>query len=152
MALKDQIHQTKPYRSVADEAFLVIQRSADRLMRTFAQMLKEQAELTPVQYNVLRIVRGAGDEGRTCGEIAERLVTADPDVTRLLDRMVKRGWIERRRCKHDRRVVRSYIAAPGSALIDQLEQPVSAFTKDQLGTIDDKRLRQLIATLEALNL
>src|SRR5947209_2864492 len=89
------------------------------------------AELSPTQYNVLRILRGAGPEGLACGRIAERMITRDPDMTRLLDRMKKRGLIERHRCPKDRRVVRGRLTAAGARLLEKLDGPVLDLVRRQ---------------------
>ena len=83
-------------------------------------------------------------------EIADRLITKDPDVTRLLDRMEKRGWISRRRSDEDRRVVRAFLAPMGRELVDQLDAPVSQFTKARFSSVPAKNLRDLVATLETV--
>lgn len=148
MALKDEIKQTKPFRGAGDEAFIAIQRTADMLLREFQHLLREEAGLSPVQYNVLRILRGAGADGRTCSEIGERLVTRDPDVTRLLDRMEKRAWLERRRSTVDRRVVRAFITDAGLELVDRLDEPVDRYTRDRFKRVGAKHLRELVAILD----
>jgi DNA-binding MarR family transcriptional regulator len=102
--LRDEIKQTKPFPSLETEVFLNLARTADQTMRTIAEALKP-AELSPTQYNVLRILQGAGKNGLACSEIGERLVTRDPDITRLLDRIEQRELVQRERSSSDRRVV-----------------------------------------------
>ena len=92
--LQDEIHQTRPFDVIEEEAMLNVMRTAEVLQRIIADFLKE-FDLSAVQYNVLRILRGAGTAGATCSQIGERLLTHDPDITRLLDRMELRGLIER---------------------------------------------------------
>ena len=151
--LRDEIKQSKPFASLEQEAFLNLQRTADEQMAALAAELKP-AELSPTQYNVLRILRGASAKScehggsLACGEIADRMVTRDPDMTRLLDRLEKRGLVSRVRCPNDRRVVRTRITPEGMALVQQVDQPLKDLLKRQLGHLGEARLRQLIALLE----
>ena len=89
-SIQAEIQQTKPFTSLEDEALVALQRTADRLQWRFSEMLKTHG-LSPTQYNALRILRGAGDQGRACSEIAERMINRDPDITRLVDRLERRG-------------------------------------------------------------
>lgn len=148
MSLKDELKQTKDFASPGDEAFIAIQRTADLLMREFQHLLKAAGGLTAVQYNVLRILRGAGEQGRTCSEIGERLITRDPDVTRLLDRMEQRGWLERRRSSDDRRVVRAHLSPEGRSLVDGLDQTVDGYTQHRFQAVGARRLRDLVEILD----
>src|SRR5918998_4010285 len=110
--LREEIKQTKPFRSIEDEAYLNLLRTADALLRKETELLKEYG-LSPTQYNALRILRGAGTEGVTCGEMSDRMLTKDPDVTRLVDRLETRGLLTRARSDEDRRVVRTRITTEG---------------------------------------
>jgi DNA-binding MarR family transcriptional regulator len=110
--LQTEIQQTKPFESFEEETFLNLQRTAEALMHGLEAGLKP-AGLSPNQYNVLRILRGAGAEGLACGGIAERMVTRDPDMTRLLDRLEARGLVMRARDRADRRVITVRITPEG---------------------------------------
>lgn len=145
--LQHEIQQKKPFRSVAAEAYLNVIRTADMLVREADRTLKPLG-LTTTQYNVLRILRGSGEEGATCSQIGERLVTADPDVTRLLDRLESRQLIERRRSSSDRRVVLTVISREGLALLDVAEEPMRDFENLYFGNVPKTKLRDLITTLE----
>ena len=147
--LQNEIKQKKPFASAEAEAYLSILRTADVLTREFEQLLKPHG-LTATQYNVLRILRGAGDEGATCSDIGDRLITADPDVTRLLDRMEKAGLVERARDTKDRRVVLSRITAAGVKLVNELDEHVHALHSDQLRHLSKQRLRDLIEDLDEI--
>jgi DNA-binding MarR family transcriptional regulator len=127
--------------SAEEAAFLDLLRTADMLTRGAIGVLKAE-DLSPAQYNVLRILRGS-PEGLPCGTIAGRLITRDPDVTRLLDRMEKRGLISRARESRDRRCVLVRISPEGLKLVDRLDQPVREIHKKQLGHLGKKRLRML---------
>ena len=145
--IQDEIQQTRPFASAAEEAFLNVQRTANVLGAESAEVLRDH-DLTPTQYNVLRILRGAGEQGLTAGDIAARMVTRDPDVTRLIDRLEKRGLVDRWRCTEDRRVVWTRISTNGLGVIEALDGPVSAQHQARLGHMTDARLALLIELLE----
>ena len=130
------------------EVFLQVQRTADRLMRDLEELLKP-SKLSTTQYNVLRILRGAGPTGMACHEIACGMITRDPDMTRLLDRLEQRGLLSRQREKEDRRVIRTRISSQGLKLLRSLDEPVQALHRRQLAHLGDKRLRQLGTLLES---
>ena len=104
--------------------------------------------LSETQYNVLWILRGAGTEGLACQEIAARMLTHDPDITRLLDRLERRGLIGRARSAEDRRVVLSRITAEGLKMLSLLDPAVRNVPKKILGHLGDRQLRELISLLE----
>jgi DNA-binding MarR family transcriptional regulator len=145
--VQDEIRQSKPFAQLETEALIALELTADRLMAEGAQLLKTW-DLSPTQYNVLRILRGAEPDGLACGRIGERMVTHDPDITRLLDRLEKRGMVERRRDGNDRRVITTRITAAGLDLLEQLDQPVENFNRQRLGHLGPQRLRMLIELLE----
>jgi DNA-binding MarR family transcriptional regulator len=146
MTLKDDIkHKAAMMPEV--EAYLNALRTADWLSRGVVEILKPH-DLSPTQYNVLRILRGAGKEGRKCGEISERLVTRDPDITRLLDRLAKRGLIVRERSETDRRVVFTRIAPAGLELLANLDGPITDAHKRQFAHLDPEQLATLSRLLE----
>jgi DNA-binding MarR family transcriptional regulator len=136
-----------PRRPPASAAFLSIVQAAEELQRGIAELLKTR-DLTLAQYNVLRILRGAGPEGATCGSVSENLVRHDPDVTRLVDRLDKRGLVDRARDTKDRRVVRTRITRAGAALPAELDDPVDELHARQLGHLSSKRLADLVAILD----
>lgn len=144
--LRDEIKQTKPFASLEQEAQLSIQRTAAVLDHAFADALKPHG-ITPTQYNVLRILRGAGAAGLCRNEVRDRLVAQVPDVTRLLDRMEQGGLVERERDADDRRLVNTRITRAGLALLDRLEEPIAAMHRRQLGHLGARKLRELIALL-----
>ena len=148
MSLRDEIKQRRPFRSLAEEVALNLHRTANAMGQAFGPVLKD-ADLTPTQYNVLRILRGAGKAGLPCGEIANRMITKDPDITRLVDRLVKRGLVRRDRDEADRRVVRTVITAEGQRLLARLDAPVDDANTRLLGHLGARKLRQLAALLES---
>ncbi len=128
-------------------AFLGLQRAAADLGQQVAELLKP-AGLSPAQYNVLRILRGAGEAGLPCGEIAARMITRDPDITRLLDRLEKRGLVSRARESGDRRVVTTRITDEARSLLGTLDEPVAALHRRQLAGLGEEKLHALVALLE----
>jgi DNA-binding MarR family transcriptional regulator len=142
-----ELRQTKPFASLEEEACLNIIKMADVLHQSAAQVLRN-SQMTETQYNVLRILRGAGSEGLKCNEIAERMVTRDPDITRLLDRLEKQGWIERCRSQVDRRAVTSKISESGLAVLSELDEPLRLKLESMLGRLGPEKLRLLIELLE----
>ncbi len=147
--LQTEIRQNKPFADRESEAFLNLQRTADFLMQGVAEVLKPSG-LSPAQYNVLRILRGAEPDGLACREIGERLVTRDPDLTRLLDRMEERGLVSRRRDDRDRRVVTVRIASQGLGALESVDDALLSLRKKQFRNLDPQRLALLIELLEAL--
>ena len=144
--LRDEIKQTKPFASVHEEAFLNVARTAAVLGHSFAEAVKPHG-VTATQYNVLRILRGAGPAGLCRNEVRDRLVAQVPDVTRLLDRMEEAGLIEREREAADRRMVTTRITPEGLRLLKALDEPVLALHRAQLGHLSKQQLTTLIDLL-----
>jgi DNA-binding MarR family transcriptional regulator len=131
----------KPGSSPEEVAHLEMMRTMEVLSHRFAQVLKAE-DLSSTQYNVLRILRGA-PEGLACGEIGNRMVTRDSDITRLLDRLEKRSLISRSRESKDRRTVWTRITSEGLSLLARLDEPVRAAHIERLGHLGTKRLNLL---------
>jgi DNA-binding MarR family transcriptional regulator len=115
-----------------------------------AEQVIKTAGLTAAQYNVLRILRGAGRAGLACREIGERMISRDPDITRLLDRMEKRNLITRERQSDDRRVVKAFVTPEGLELLKTLDRPVGALHKRQFQGIAPAKLKVLVGMLEEI--
>jgi DNA-binding MarR family transcriptional regulator len=147
--IQDEIKQSKPFKSIASEAHVALLRTADVVGREITEVLKPFG-VSPTQYNVLRILRGAGPSGLACGEIGERMITQDPDITRLLDRMEKAGWIERTRDSRDRRVVMTRLTRLGKKLTEDLEEPLARMERQVLKKVGEKRLRDLVDLLDVM--
>lgn len=126
--------------------FVAFMQIADTLGAQAEQVIKT-AGLTAAQYNVLRILRGAGRAGLACREIGERMISRDPDITRLLDRMEKRHLITRERQSDDRRVVKTFVTPEGLELLKTLDRPVNALHKRQFQGIAPAKLKNLAAML-----
>jgi DNA-binding MarR family transcriptional regulator len=130
-----------------EDAFTSLVRTADLLSRKVERVLRE-AEVSPTQYNVLRILRGS-PQGLPCSEIAKRMINRDPDITRLLDRLEKRGLVSRCRETEDRRLVLTRITPEGLARLAELDAPVTETHRSQLGHLGRERLQALVELLEA---
>ena len=139
--------RAKALKNHEEEAFLNVIQTAEALMWGVAETLKP-AGLTPTQYNILRILRGAGAEGVSCKEAAERMVTKDSDVTRLLDRLEQQHLIKRERHGQDRRVVMTVITDKGLKQLAQLDEPMKELHRRQLAHLGKQRLNSLAELLE----
>jgi DNA-binding MarR family transcriptional regulator len=147
--LAREIQMNKPFASLEEEAFLNLARTFEALREKAAAFLK-QYQLTATQYNMLRILRGAGEAGMTCSQATERMLSPDPDVTRLLDRMEARGLIARERSQQDRRVVITRITQAGLDLASEIDQPLMDLLASLMGRVGKTRLKELIEILETL--
>ena len=136
-----------PQPGLEASVFVTLLRTADALARG-AEILLKPYNLSGTQYNILRILRGAGEHGLACREVGGRLISRDPDITRLLDRMESRGLIARAREAQDRRVVKTRITAEGLRLLGQLDKPVRELHRRQLRHLPSKDLRHLSHLLD----
>ena len=145
--LASELKQNKPFTSTVQEAVLSIKRTAALLDLRVAELLRPYG-VTPTQYNVLRILRGAGADGLPRCEVQGRLVAPVADTTRLLDRLERMGLVSRARNTEDRRVVTSKITPRGLALLDKVAAPLRQFEEHEVGQVSDARLRSLIGILD----
>src|SRR5271166_4963283 len=129
--LQAELKQKIPFTSREQEAYLSLLRTADLLQAQVEARLKEFG-LTGTQYNALRILRGAGAEGLPCREIGERMITHDPDITRLLNRLEDRGYVERLRDKRDRRIIYGKITPAGLKLLREMDEPIDKRGREML--------------------
>jgi DNA-binding MarR family transcriptional regulator len=137
-----EIRQTKPFRTLEEEVYVALRLTAQLLEEPWARFLRQE-RISPSQYNLLRILRGAGVEGRTMSEIAERMINRDPDATRLADRTIQMGLVRRVRDDQDRRVVRLFITPAGLDLLARLDDCVDLFLKQALAGLKPKQLATL---------
>jgi DNA-binding MarR family transcriptional regulator len=138
------------FDSPEQEIVLAIGLAAARIFEPWELFLKDTAGLTQNQYNVLRILRGSAPHRLPCGEISARMVNRDPDITRLVERLARRGLVTRSRSRQDRRVVEIGITDKGQDLLRTLDEHVRRFPKDVIGHLGPKRLQQLRTLLEQL--
>ena len=142
-----QLKQKRAFDTPEQEAMLGIRMVAARLMAPWELFLKTSANLTPSQYNVLRILRGNHPRPLTCGEIGERTIARDPDVTRLVDRLDARNLVTRSRSEQDRRVVEVMISRKGLDLLRELDPHAGKMPVAMIGHVGKAKLRQLAALM-----
>jgi DNA-binding MarR family transcriptional regulator len=145
--LRIEIKQRRSFSKPQEEVLLSMLRTADQIALPLTGVLRT-ARLSFSQYNVLRILRGAGKEGLPCGEISERMIRRDPDLTRLLDRLESRGLVDRSRGTTDRRVVRATITTEGLKLLQSLDDPIESTLDKTLSHMTRTRLNLLCELLE----
>jgi DNA-binding MarR family transcriptional regulator len=149
LRLREEIHQTKPFGSLEEEVYVELQLTADRLLGEVTRELRAFG-LSPAQYNVLRILRGAGTAGVTCGEIGGRMIHRDPDVTRLVDRLVAQGLAVRERDERDRRVVVTRATDEARELLRKVDPRLAALHQRRFAHVPPEKLRRLSSLLEEL--
>lgn len=145
--LQSELKQTRPFPSLAAEAAVALMKTADVVRRSVGQVI-EQEDITPQQYNVLRILRGAGEPGIPTLDIVERLIEETPGITRLLDRLEAKKFVRRERCPTDRRQVLCWITPEGLETLARLDAPVNEAEKCAMGRMPKRDLETLIALLE----
>lgn len=145
--LQAEIKQKAPFACIEEEAYLNLLRTGETLSHEVEQLLRASG-LSATQYNVLRILRGAGSEGCTCGETSERMVTHDPDITRLMDRLEKRKLITRSRDTRDRRVVIARITPEGMQILAELDKPLVQLQHSLFHHMTQQELTRLSSLLE----
>jgi len=128
---------------------VALQRTASNLQWRLTEFLKPYG-ISPTQYNALRILRGAAEDGLACSEIAERMLNRDPDITRLLDRLVKRGLARRGRDKRDRRVITTRITDAGLGLLTEIDGPIELLNQKITGQLGRQRLQEFLRTLDLI--
>ena len=149
MSIQREIKQSKPFRSKGEEAAVALMRSADLVRRAIGSVVEPHG-ITTQQYNVLRILRGAGAQGLPTLEIAERMIEQTPGITRLIDRLESKKLVARERSSSDRRCVYCRITAAGNALLAKLDEPVVAATDLVVTTVKPRQLAQLVESLDRL--
>ncbi len=147
--LQRELHQRKPFRSLAHEATVGLARTADLSRRRFEAMLDPHG-ITASQYNVLRILRGAGQAGLPTLDVADRLVERAPGITRLLDRLEAKGLVRRERCGEDRRKVLCWATPRALRLLEALDAPVDATEAEVMAPLPDADRRELIRLLDRI--
>jgi DNA-binding MarR family transcriptional regulator len=149
--LELEIVQERPFSSLEEEAFLNLLRTSDCLSRAMQRKIRKWG-VTSTQYNVLRILRGAGPNGLTCSAIGSRMITAEPDITRLLGRLKALKLIRQWRNKDDRRVVWTGISESGLELLRQMDPVIEQVPRELLGHLDSREVTELIRLLERARL
>jgi DNA-binding MarR family transcriptional regulator len=145
-SLQQDLRQSKPFATLQHEAYLSVVRTSSTLMDRVEDLLKPHG-ITATQYNVLRILRGAGQGGLCRNDLRDRMLTRMPDMTRLLDRMEEAGLVKRSREQDDRRMVLTQITPRGREMLGELERPLTQLHREQLSRLTDEQLRTLIDLL-----
>tara|TARA_R110002073_G_scaffold199633_1_gene358782 strand:- start:2348 stop:2821 length:474 start_codon:yes stop_codon:yes gene_type:complete len=143
--LSDELKKKHPFKSVEQEAMLSIMRTSDLLENRAARLLRNY-QLTPSQYNVMRIMRGEG-KPMPCLEVADRMIQVAPAITRVVDQLVARGLISKTQSSEDRRVFLVQLTVAGKALLRKIDAPIDRLHQTLLGHVSQRDLKSLIATL-----
>jgi MarR family transcriptional regulator, organic hydroperoxide resistance regulator len=149
LSLREEIRQKKPFDSPAQEAILALSRTADVLQRRFAELVEPHG-ISLQQYNVLRILRGAGREGTPTLEIADRMIQRTPGITRLLDKLEAKQLVRRKRCPEDRRQVLCWIMSQGLRLLADLDTPLVNSGTEAMSSVSASEMKTLIALLDRI--
>lgn len=147
--VREEIRQTKPFRTKEQEALVALLVTADVLRRRFSEIIEPHG-ITMQQYNVLRILRGAGEAGLPTLEIAERMIEKTPGVTRLLDRLEAKGLVRRERCRSDRRQVLCWISPAGLELLEALDDPVEEADRRVMAGLKKQEIAQFALYLDVV--
>jgi DNA-binding MarR family transcriptional regulator len=138
-----------PFRSQTEEAAVTLMRTASVLSRTMARAIEPEG-ISVAQYNVLRILRGAGRGGMPTLMIRDRMIEEGASITRLLDKLEEAGYVRRERCRPDRRQVIGYLTDAGAALLDRLDPAVHAAGSGAMGVLVDAELAALVSLLDRI--
>lgn len=147
--LQEELRQNKPFPSAAHEGGVGLMRTADVLRRRGAAIVEPRG-ITLQQYNVLRILRGAGEEGLPTLEVAARMIEQTPGITRLMDRLEAKSLVRRQRCPKDRRQHLCWITPAGRTLLDELEQPMNEAVEAGFAKLDETDRIAFIRLLDAI--
>lgn len=147
--LADVLHRSRPFRSASQKAVVGLLRTSDLLRRHLTDTVAGEG-ITLQQYNVLRILRGAGEEGLPTLTVAERMIERTPGVTRLLDRLEEAGWVERTRCTEDRRRVLASITRVGLELLARLDEPLARAEEDAFQALDENEMKRFLHALDTV--
>jgi DNA-binding MarR family transcriptional regulator len=147
--LQEEIKQTKPFRSSQQEAVLSLLKTTDVVRRRLAQVV-EPRNLSLEQYNVLRILRGAGSTGMATLDVSSRLIEQTPAITRLLDKLEAKNLVRRERCSEDRRQVLCWITGTGLALLDEMDEEMESAAREPFAHLSITEVKSLIKILNRI--
>jgi MarR family transcriptional regulator, organic hydroperoxide resistance regulator len=145
-----EIRQTKPFRSLQEQLVINLMRTTRAIEESWVQYLKRSEGISQSQYNILRILRGARPKALKISEIADRMITRDPDVTRLVDRLIKQGLVRRERGEEDRRVVLVEITPAGLGMLARLDGPAGEYTEGAMAGLKPQQLKALDTLLDGI--
>jgi len=149
LSLREEIRQKKPFDSPAQEAILALSRTVDVLQRRFGALVEPRG-ISLQQYNVLRILRGAGEDGTPTLEIADRMIQRTPGITRLLDKLEAKQLVRRKRCPEDRRQVLCWITNEGMRLLADLDTPLLDSGTQAMHSISASEMKALVSLLNRI--
>jgi len=147
--LLQELRQRKPFPSLGQEAVVALLLTAELVRRAIGRTL-EPHDITPQQYNVLRILRGSGDDGLPTLEIAGRMIEQTPGITRLLERIEGKGLVRRERCRQDRRQVLCWLTAAGLELVERLDAPMDKANTEAVAALECEDQERLLRLLDAV--
>ena len=147
--LLQELRQRKPFPSLGQEAVVALLLTTELVRRAIGRTL-EPHDITPQQYNVLRILRGAGDDGLPTLEIAGRMIEQTPGITRLLERIEGKGLVRRERCRQDRRQVLCWLTAAGLELVERLDAPMDKANTEAVAALEHEDQERLLRLLDAV--
>lgn len=145
--LKEELKTNLDFANIQHEVFLSLMVTVDRMSRRHSDFMSEFG-ISQKQYNILRILRGAGEQGIPVMEIGRRMIEKSPDVSRIIDRLIDLGFVKRRRQRKDRRVVIVTISDKGLALLSKMDDPVQKEVIDTLRHVEESDLHNLKDLLE----
>jgi DNA-binding MarR family transcriptional regulator len=148
-SVQAEIRQRIPFRSPAEESAVTLMRTASVVGRAMARVIEPEG-ISVAQYNVLRILRGAGAEGMPTLTVRERMIEEGASITRLMDKLEEAGYVRRARCRPDRRLVIAYLTDAGRQLLDRLDAPVLAASERAMGTLAPGDMNALNALLDTI--
>jgi len=148
-SVQAEIRQRVPFRSRAEEAAVTLMRTSSVVARAMSRVIEPEG-VSVAQYNVLRILRGAGKAGMPTLSIRDRMIDAGASITRLLDKLEEAGYVRRERCRPDRRQVIAYLTDAGGALLDRLDPHVHAANQRVMGVLGDADLSALLSLLDQI--
>ena len=149
MKLRKEIKQTKPFRSIQQEAGLALLKTTDLVRRRLAKAI-EPYHLSPEQYNVLRILRGAGNTGMATLEVSSRMIEQTPAITRLLDKLEAKKLARRERCPQDRRQVLCWITDAGLQLLAEMDEEMQSAGEEPFAHLKKAEVKTLIKILDRI--
>jgi DNA-binding MarR family transcriptional regulator len=144
--LQHELKKKRPFESLEQEAALSIVRTSDQLQHCFVGLFRAH-DLTPSQYNILRILRGEG-KPLPILEIASRTIAVVPGITGLIDRLEQAGFVQRLRCETDRRVIYVALTDLGIKSLAALDEPLLTLHRKLLGHLTQAEIKELIRVLE----
>ncbi len=148
--IEQELKQTRPIGSPQEQAVLGLMRTSRAIEESWLTFIRRTEGISLSQYNILRILRGARPDAVKISEVGERMIYRDPDVTRLVDRLVRQGLARRQSLAEDRRVVLVEITEEGLELLERLDEQVDRYTRAVMAGLSPQQLRTLDVLLNEI--